>query len=218
MGKLQSAGIRFFCILRDCCKFCFSLVLIILGKLKHVGIRLLYWFIVCCKFCLGLMPLVFEKLKQAGKRIFCWLKNCFKFCFALLLIIFEKIKRAGIQIYRCRKRIFNFVNRNVYQILYLVMLGALWTYIVLNWEKCVSMQFFSQFDGNNILFLVGILLVILPFYEVEGGGVKIRKSGGKELERALNEAESEYRKILMQQMLLTQSQGAPCKTEATENE
>ena len=26
-------------------------------------------------------------------------------------------------------------------------------YIILNWEKCISMKFFSNFDGNNVLFV-----------------------------------------------------------------
>ena len=89
-----------------------------------------------------------------------------------------KIKCVGKQFWDCLKRY-------IYQMLYVIMLGVLWTYIVLNWEKCVSMQFFSQFDGNNILFLAGILLIILPFYEVEGNGIKIRKAGTKELEKDL---------------------------------
>lgn len=98
-----------------------------------------------------------------------------------------KIKCVGKQFWDCLKRY-------IYQILYVIMLGVLWTYIVLNWEKCVSMQFFSQFDGNNILFLAGILLIILPFYEVEGNGIKIRKAGTKELEKDLKKRRIRFSK------------------------
>lgn len=117
----------------------------------------------------------------------------------------EKAKQIG-------KQIFNWLKRYFYQILYIIMLGVLWRYIVLNWERCVSMQFFSRFDGNNILFLVGILLAVLPFYEVEGKGFKIRRVGMKELENDLNKAESEYQKSQIQNIIITQSQ-----TEVTEN-
>lgn len=123
----------------------------------------------------------------------------------------EKLKRAGIRIKNCLKR-------HYYHFLYLIILGVLWLYIGLNWEKCVSMQFFSQFDGNNILFLVGILLVILPFYEVEGKGFKIHRAGEKELENDLGKAESEYQKTQIQKIIVMQSQGVLCQTEVTENE
>ena len=122
-----------------------------------------------------------------------------------------KIKCVGKQFWDCLKRY-------IYQILYVIMLGVLWTYIVLNWEKCVSMQFFSQFDGNNILFLAGILLIILPFYEVEGNGIKIRKAGTKELEKDLKKEESDFQKSVIQNtMILMQSQDMHCQTEVTEN-
>lgn len=122
----------------------------------------------------------------------------------------EKIKRRG-------KRIYNCLRPYLYQILYSIMLGANWIYIVLNWEKCVSMQFFSRFDGNNILFLVGISLVIFPFYEVEGKGFKIHRVGTKKLENDLNKVESEYQKSQIQNIIITQSQGMQSQTEVTEN-
>lgn len=122
----------------------------------------------------------------------------------------EKIKHRGKQIYTC-------LRPYLYQILYSIMLGANWIYIVLNWEKCISMQLFSRFDGNNILFLVGILLLILPFYEVEGKGFKIRRVGMKKFENDLNKAESEYQKNHIQNIIITQSQGMQSQTEVTEN-
>ena len=122
----------------------------------------------------------------------------------------EKIKHRGKRIYHC-------LRTYLYQILYSIVLGANWIYIVLNWEKCVSMQFFSRFDGNNILFLVGISLVILPFYEVEGKGFKIHRVGTKKLENDLNKVESEYQKSQIQNIIITQSQGMQSQTEVTEN-
>lgn len=58
------------------------------------------------------------------------------------------------------KRIRESIFPYLYYILYGIILFLLWLYIGLNWEKCISMQFFSQFDGNNILFLVGIVLTM----------------------------------------------------------
>lgn len=138
----------------------------------------------------------------------------------LLILIFILIGKIGMieKIKLIAKRLFNFLKRYIYQILYIIMLCALWIYIILNWEKCVSMQFFSQFDGNNILFLVGIILMILPFYEVEGDGIKIRRANVKALERDLEKQESEFQKNAMQITINTmQSQGMKCQTEVTEN-
>ena len=122
-----------------------------------------------------------------------------------------KIKQIG-------KRIYSEIKNHIYQTFYGIMLFVLWLYIVCNWEKCVTMQFFSHFDGNNILFLVGILLVILPFYEVEGGGLKIRRTGVKELEKDLKKEESEFQKTVIQNTIMMQSQSAQRQTEVIEND
>lgn len=68
--------------------------------------------------------------------------------------------------------------------IYWGLVGLLTIYIISNWQKCISMQFFSQFDGNNILFLVWILLVILPFYDIEGKGIKVHRKEMKKVEDA----------------------------------
>lgn len=55
------------------------------------------------------------------------------------------------------------------------------------------MQFFSQFDGNNILFLVWIVLILLIIYEVEGQGIKIAKHEKEEVQKNLNDANLKYK-------------------------
>lgn len=61
----------------------------------------------------------------------------------------------------------HFLWVRIYTVLYLILLCRLTKYIVENWEKCISMQFFTQFDGNNILFLVWIAAIMLFFYDIE---------------------------------------------------
>lgn len=123
----------------------------------------------------------------------------------------EPIKRIGKQIINCLKC-------HVYQIFYAIMSVALWIYVISNWDKCIHMQFFSQFDGNNILFLVGILLPILPFYEVEGKGFKIRRMGVKALEHDLQKKESEFQKTTIENtIVMMQDQNMQSRTEVTEN-
>lgn len=69
-------------------------------------------------------------------------------------------------------------QRNI--IFHWVILIVLTVYIIRNWDSCVSMQFFSNFDGNNILFLVWIILIFLMLYDIEAKGVKLRKRALKE--------------------------------------
>lgn len=90
------------------------------------------------------------------------------------------------------RRVVKWIIIHIYNILYLAMLSVLWGYIIINWEICISMQFFSRFDGNNILFLVGILLVILPFYELEGKGTRLRRTGTKAMEEDYRDADTRF--------------------------
>jgi len=61
-----------------------------------------------------------------------------------------------------------------------LLLLALTAYILYHWEKCISMQFFIHFDGNNILFLVWLALLILTFYDVESDIFKMHKKSIEE--------------------------------------
>lgn len=54
-----------------------------------------------------------------------------------------------------------------HNILHIITFFCLTSYILPNWEKCISMQFFERFDGNNILFLVWLADIMLSFYDVE---------------------------------------------------
>ena len=52
------------------------------------------------------------------------------------------------------------------------------------------MQFFSNFNGNNILFFVWIILIFLMLYDVEAKGVKLRK---RELKEELDIIDMQHR-------------------------
>lgn len=70
------------------------------------------------------------------------------------------------------------------------ILIVLTVYIIRNWDSCVSMQFFSNFNGNNILFFVWIILIFLMLYDVEAKGVKLRK---RELKEELDIIDMQHR-------------------------
>lgn len=95
------------------------------------------------------------------------------------------------------RRFINWIGVQIYTILYMVVLAILTRYIVCNWDKCISMQLFSQFDGNNILFLVWIALIILFFYDVEGKEFKVHRKGLNIAQKKIQEADSEYQQAVI---------------------
>ena len=80
-----------------------------------------------------------------------------------------------------------------YSVFHVIVFLCLTCYVLLNWGKCISMQFFSRFDGNNILFLVWIILILLIIYEVEGQGIKIAKHKKEEVQQNLSDAHLKYK-------------------------
>lgn len=90
------------------------------------------------------------------------------------------------------KHIFKKLLSYRYHVFHIIVLFCLTLYIFANWEECTSMQFFSQFDGNNILFLVWIILGFLIIYEVEGKGIRVAKHKHEEAQQNINNAKLEY--------------------------
>ena len=71
------------------------------------------------------------------------------------------------------KKISRWILQHPYLAFHLLVLGALTLYVVSHWNLCISMQFFSRFDGNNILFLAWIILIFLTIYKVKVKDVEI---------------------------------------------
>ena len=103
------------------------------------------------------------------------------------------------------KRIWMGILHYYRNILYFIIVVILWAYLILNWEKCVSMQFFCRFDGNNILFLVGIALIVLPFFrfEIEGKGIKVQAEMRNRMQDDFQKSESEYMIELIQKSIVS---------------
>lgn len=79
-------------------------------------------------------------------------------------------------------KIKDWLVNHIYTTLYGILMIFLSVYIIKNWSICISMQFFSHFDGNNILFLIWIALIFLFFYDVEAKGFKFQRRRGLERE------------------------------------
>lgn len=113
----------------------------------------------------------------------------------------NKERKVVIKMKVLLKKLVNWIKLHIYEILYFILLVILTGYIFIYWEKCVSMKFFEQFDGNNILFLVWIVLFILPFYDIEAKGWKFRKKGIEDTKRLLENASSFYAQSQMNNMI-----------------
>lgn len=93
------------------------------------------------------------------------------------------------------------LGRYFHDFFHVVIFLALTLYVIKNWNSCISMQFFSSFDGNNILFLVWIILILLIIYEVEGKGIKLRKRKQEKDQEAIDNAKYLYTLNTMSQQL-----------------
>ena len=100
------------------------------------------------------------------------------------------------------KSIKRFVLKYFYTLMHIVVLVSLSIYIFSHWELCISMQFFSSFDGNNILFLSWIALIFLLLYRVEGKGIKVDRRI-QEDEDNLNKKRLEYKLNELQEIINT---------------
>lgn len=112
------------------------------------------------------------------------------------------------------RRFINWIGVQIYTILYVVLLGILTRYVVCNWDKCISMQFFSQFDGNNILFLVWLALIILFFYDVEGKELKVHRKGLDVAQKKIQKADSEYKQAVITDKMNVLKSQSPKKSKS----
>lgn len=93
------------------------------------------------------------------------------------------------------KRVINWIKFHIYEMFYAIILIVLSKYILINWNKCIAMKFFEKFDGNNILFLVWIVLIISLLYDVEAKGWKFRRKGIEDTRKQIENVEFNFQKI-----------------------
>lgn len=113
------------------------------------------------------------------------------------------------KLYRAKERwksIKRFALKHFYTFMHIVVLVSLSIYIYSHWELCISMQFFSSFDGNNILFLCWIVLIFLILYRVEGKGIKVDRRKQEDKDKLANER-NEY--MINQLMEIYKNQNDP---------
>lgn len=79
-----------------------------------------------------------------------------------------------------------FFSRNWYWILII----ASTVYVIFNWPDCIDFEFFDDFQGDNLVFVLWAILLLLPLFdklEIMGVNVKFNIQN-KESEKAMNDA------------------------------
>ena len=100
-----------------------------------------------------------------------------------------------------RRQAYNWWLRHNNAVFYWGALTILTTYIVLNWNVCISMQFFQHFDGNNILFLCWLLMIFLKIFRIKVKDIEVFRN----LQNDILNADLQY-SINERQQLIAQEQ------------
>lgn len=59
---------------------------------------------------------------------------------------------------------------------YLILMSISTPYVISNFEEIVEFQFFTEFNGRNLIFLVWIVLLIVPLFDsFEGFGISLKR-------------------------------------------
>lgn len=119
---------------------------------------------------------------------------------AFVLVIFSWTCDSEMR--RNKMKILKSVWQRRYLIFHVVSFVSLTIYVLLHWKMCISMQFFSKFDGNNILFVVWIISSFLIVYDVEGKGVKLTRH---QLQKMRDEYETAIKLDSVSQQVAQQS-------------
>ena len=88
---------------------------------------------------------------------------------------------------------------------YIILLCISTPYVILNFEEIVQFQFFTEFNGKNLIFLVWIILLIIPLFDsFEGFGITIKRAQqyleNKQLDALVENEEIPSQKELQKQL------------------
>ena len=88
---------------------------------------------------------------------------------------------------------------------YMILLSMSTPYVIHNFEEIVQFQFFTEFNGKNLIFLVWIILLIVPLFESsEGFGITIKRAQqyleNKQLDALVENEEIPSQKELQKQL------------------
>lgn len=88
------------------------------------------------------------------------------------------------------KRLILKVRNRLVDYWYVLVLFVTTIYVISNFNYCIDLHFTEEFNGNNLIFLFWLILIIFPMFDgFEGFGISIKKRKQEKKEASLT---SEY--------------------------
>lgn len=85
--------------------------------------------------------------------------------------------RRGIgNLWTCLKSLGVSIRNRLVDYWYMLVFLATTIYVLANFKVCIDLSFTEDFNGNNLIFLFWLVLIIFPMFEsFEGFGISIKK-------------------------------------------
>ena len=95
--------------------------------------------------------------------------------------------RLGIgNLWKCLKSLGVSIRNRLVDYWYVLVFLATTMYVLSNFKVCIDLSFTEDFNGNNLIFLFWLVLIIFPMFEsFEGFGISIKKRKQKKTEDLL---------------------------------
>lgn len=95
--------------------------------------------------------------------------------------------RLGIgNLWKCLKSLGVSIRNRLVDYWYVLVFLVTTVYVLSNFKVCIDLSFTEDFNGNNLIFLFWLVLIIFPMFEsFEGFGISIKKRKQKKTEDML---------------------------------
>lgn len=105
--------------------------------------------------------------------------------------------RLGIgNLWICLKSLGVSIRNRLVDYWYMLVFLATTIYVLANFKVCIDLSFTEDFNGNNLIFLFWLVLIIFPMFDsFEGFGISIKK---RKLEKAEDLFTKEYHNNLVE--------------------
>ena len=92
--------------------------------------------------------------------------------------------RLGIgNLWTCLKSLGVSIRNRLVDYWYMLVFLATTIYVLANFKFCIDLSFTENFNGNNLIFLFWLVLIIFPMFEsFEGFGISIKKRKQEKVE------------------------------------
>lgn len=97
------------------------------------------------------------------------------------------LSRLGIgNLWKCLKSLGVSIRNRLVDYWYVLVFLVTTIYVLSNFKVCIDLSFTEDFNGNNLIFLFWLVLIIFPMFEsFEGFGISIKKRKQKKTEDLL---------------------------------